>query len=296
MTVYLCKKINGAKFVDNCIIESKIYNKKLYRKFSLDKISSHCKTIGILNLMPNKVETETHLLALFSKMNEDINIKFIRLKTHVYKNCNRLYLMKNYYTFDEVKYDLDGLIVTGAPIEKIDFKQVKYIGELNDIFEYSIKNLKSMLSIRWGAQACLNHIYGINKEILDKKIFGGYKHNILCDDEILKNINNGFICAHSRHTILNRKDLKNCQSIKILSTTYEGIEHIIKGKYNDYYIFGHHEYDKECLKREYIRDRNKKIYIDIPKNYFIEDDMNKGISVDWMEHSIKIYNNWINII
>jgi homoserine O-succinyltransferase len=285
MSLYICKDIQGAKLL-----------KQEGRRINIiEQINKSIKNIGILNLMPNKIETEVHILRLLEATNENLNIKFIRLRSHKSKNTSYKYLKDNYYLFEEIKKDLDAIVITGAPIEKLDFGDVTYIKELRDIFDYSKDNFKSSVYICWAAQAGLNHLYGIRKTVLHQKIFGVYNHKILKDDDIFKDINQGFKSPHSRYTSLVKEDIKRCKDIKVLCSTDYEEDHIIKGKFNDYYILGHCEYDKYCLKKEYLRDINLKLEMKVPKNYFENNNPNKDIIANWEDSSIRLYKNWINI-
>lgn len=284
MSIHICKDIQGAKLL-----------KQEGRSINItDKINKSIKTIGILNLMPNKVETEVQILRLLEATNEKLKVKFIRLRSHKSKYTSYKYLKDNYYLFDEIKKDLDAIVITGAPVEKLDFSDVTYIKELRDIFDYSKDNFKSSVYICWAAQAGLNYLYGIGKTVLQQKIFGVYNHKILKEDVIFKDINQGFKSPHSRYTSLVKEDIRRCMDIKVLCSTDHEQEHIIKGKFNDYYILGHCEYDKYCLKNEYLRDINLKLEIKVPKNYFENNNPNKEIIANWQDSSIKLYKNWIN--
>ena len=251
------------------------------------------KTIGIINLMPKKSETESQILRLLSLGNEDINVEFIRIESYV--SSSNEYLIDNYATFNDVKDRLNGVIITGAPLEKLEFQEVSYINELKEILDYVKNNVKSSLYICWGAQVALNHFYNIRKQLKDSKIFGVFSHEIIKHDDILNGIANGFKAPHSRHTCLNRQDLESSK-LKLICTTNEGEEHIIKGNFNDYYILGHCEYDEITLADEYFRDLNKGLPIDVPKNYFYNDDSTLGINFSWREDGVKIYANWVSQI
>lgn len=283
MTITILKNIEGAKILKS--LGAKIYFKNT---------KQHGKNIAILNLMPDKVQTEIQMLKLLESTKESINVSFIRLNSYKSKNIDLDYLNNNYEVFDDIKETIDGIIITGAPVETLDFKEVKYIDELNYILDYCRENIKSSICICWAAQAALNHYYGVRKEISDKKIFGVYKHSILNQDIILNNIKEGFNTPHSRHTRLIKEDLHNCKDIKVLCTTKSKEEHIIKGKFNDYYILGHCEYDKDCLKREYDRDINLNRPIDIPINYFENNNPKNKVIAKWEDTSIRLYKNWIN--
>ncbi|MGL4761677.1 MAG: homoserine O-acetyltransferase/O-succinyltransferase family protein [Sarcina sp.] len=280
MTIYLSKNINGLAPL------SKEYDIEV----SEDKDCCN-KTIGVLNLMPTKCETETQILRLLCETSKDIKVEFIRLDSYKPKNIPYEYLMENYRSFDEVKENLDILIVTGAPLEKMDFNEVDYIQELREVLDYAKLNIRKSLFICWGAQVALNHFYGIRKMLTKEKIFGVFSHEILNGDEILDGIGSGFKAPHSRHTQLSKEDITNCNKLKLISTTDQGQEHLLRGEFNDYYVLGHIEYDKETLKKEYIRDVEKGLEINKPKGYFIDDDIDNGINFNWREDAIKFYEN-----
>ncbi len=282
MTVTVLKNIEGAKILKSKGVEIFIKGKK-----------EESKNIGILNLMPDKIQTEVQLLKLLYATKENINVSFIRLNSYTCKNTSTEYLNNNYELFDNIKDELDGIVITGAPVETLDFKEVKYIDELRYILDYCRENIKSSICICWAAQAALNHFYGIRKEVSDSKIFGVYNHDILNQDVIFKDISQGFKTPHSRHTRLIKEDLNKCNRVKVLCTTDSKEDHIIKGEFNDYYILGHCEYDRDCLKREYIRDISLNKPIDIPVNYFKDNNPENDIVATWEESSIKLYKNWV---
>lgn len=252
--------------------------------------------IGILNLMPTKIETESQFLSLLSNCEANIKVDFIRLNSIDEKNSYYDYIVENYYTFDEIKDKIDAIIVTGAPLEKIDFSEVNYINELQYILNYIKTTKKSILSICWGAQATLNYFYKIDKVVEDKKIFGIFNHEILKEDQLFKGVENGFKAPHSRHTSLCSYDIAKSKELKVLAITEEGYDHILRGKFNDYYILGHCEYGIDTLDIEYKRDLKKGLDINMPQNYYHDNDSEKGINYSWLADSIKLYNNWVNSI
>ncbi|MGL5764734.1 MAG: homoserine O-acetyltransferase/O-succinyltransferase family protein [Sarcina sp.] len=281
MTIYLSKKLNGLSPL------SKQYDIKV------DKETTSNKTVGVLNLMPTKCETETQILRLLCDIGEDLNVEFIRLDSYKPKNIPYEYLRENYRRFKEVKQKLDILIVTGAPLEKLEFEDVDYIEELREVLDYTKLNIEKSLFICWGAQVALNHFYSIRKVLTDEKIFGVFSHEVINSDEILNGLNGGFKAPHSRHTRLSRVDINNCNKLKLISITEEGEEHLLRGEFNDYYILGHIEYDKETLKKEYLRDLEKGLKINKPQGYFIDNDIDKGINFSWREDAVKFYRNFI---
>lgn len=285
MTIYISEKLQGINSLKNTNI---LINLNGYKK--------GIKHIGIINLMPNKVETEAQILTLLGNVDEDLNIHFIKINTYRAEHENYKYMQLNYESFNDIKDSLNGIIVTGAPLEKLEFEDVSYIDELNKILDWTKENNKYSLYICWGAQAALNHFYGIGKEIKNKKIFGVFHHEIIKNDKIFKGVNSGFKSPHSRYTCLNRNDIDKCKDIELIAVTDENEEHILKGNFNDYYILGHLEYNKDTLKNEYLRDLNKGLEVDIPKNYFEDDLIDNNINFNWREDAIKIYSNWISII
>lgn len=261
--------------------------------FSQNECKKKRKRIGVLNLMPLKGETEAHILNMLYKCGEDLDIDFIRLESHKSKHTSEEYLEKNYRTFNEVKKELDGIIITGAPLEKLDFSEVSYIKELTDIFDYLRKYKKRSLYICWGAQVALNHFYGVRKVVLDKKVFGVFSHEILKKGDILIGIENGFKAPHSRHSTLNKEEVLNNKNLEVLAENELGEFSFLKGKTNDYYILGHLEYGKDVLKKEYLRDKAKGEFIEIPTNYFQGNNESKDIIFSWEKTAERIYKNWI---
>lgn len=285
MAIYTSNCLNGIDILKN---EGMLIDTSKYKKLA--------KTIGIINLMPNKSETEAQILRLLGNCNEDLNIEFIRLESYKNTTSNYEYMLENYVTFDEIKDNLHGVIITGAPLEKLDFDEVFYIDELRDILDYVKENIKASLYICWGAQVALNYFYNVRKELKEDKIFGVFSHEVLKSDDILKGIENGFKAPHSRYTCLNRQDIEVCKELNLICVTDENEEHIIKGSFNDYYILGHCEYDENTLKGEYLRDLDRGLKISVPKHYFKDNDVSSSIKFNWRDDGIKIYKNWIRSI
>ena len=285
MTIYISKKFQAIEILKDENIS-----------INFNGCKHVAKHIGIVNLMPKKSETEAQIVKLLNNCDEDLNIHFIKINTYKSEHENYRYMQLNYEDFDEIKQKLDGIIITGAPLEKIEFRDVSYIDELNAILDYIRKNKKYSLYICWGAQVALNHFYGVRKELKESKIFAVFRHKIIKRDDILKDVYNSFKSPHSRYTSLNRQDIENSNSLELLAITEENEEHILKGNFNDYYILGHLEYDKDTLKKEYLRDLNKGLKINIPKYYFKNNSIESDIDFSWREDAIKIYSNWIKII
>ena len=261
-----------------------------------DEFEDGIKTIGILNLMPTKCETETQILRLLCETGENLRVECIKLSTYKPKNISYEYICKNYISFNDIKENLDGIIITGAPLEKLEFEDVDYIDELRDVLDYTKKYIKNSLHICWGVQVALNHFYSIRKELREEKIFGLFSNEILERDKILDGIDNGFKAPQSRHTSLNKNDIASCKELKLLAITEEGEQHLLKGSHNDYYILGHIEYDKDTLKREYLRDLEKGLKINIPKGYFKNNNVEEEINYIWHEDGVKLYKNWVKSI
>ncbi|MBO5714153.1 MAG: homoserine O-succinyltransferase [Clostridia bacterium] len=252
--------------------------------------------IAIVNLMPTKIVTETQLMRLLSNSPLQINVTLVSTETYVGKNTSLEHLEKFYKTFSEIKgRKFDGMIITGAPVEEIEFSEVKYWDELKEIFEYAKTHVTSTIFICWGAQAGLHYYYGIEKHKLDKKLFGVYKHKTLVPYErLLKGTDDRFYMPHSRHTTVYEEDIKACKDLVLIASSKEAGASIIRSK-DDKFIFitGHAEYDRETLETEYLRDLNKGLKIDPPENYYVEDGSGE-IKMSWVSTANLIYMNWLN--
>lgn len=250
--------------------------------------------ILILNLMPTKIETETQLARLLANTPLQVNLTFLKTETYESTHVAKSHLDKFYKTFDEIKNkNFDGMIITGAPVEHMEFEDVLYIDELKKILDYSKTNVTSSLYICWGAQAALNHFYNIKKHKLDKKIFGVYEHKKYVKFEVLLNgIDDVFYIPQSRHTTINDEDIINNPNLVPLAYSDEIGITIMKSKDNkELFILGHLEYDKFTLKNEYERDLAKGLDIDKPRNYFNQDD---DIDVKWRSTANILFYNWLN--
>lgn len=249
--------------------------------------------ILILNLMPTKIETETQLSRLLANSSLQVKLTLLKTATHVSKNTSESHLEKFYKTFDEIKdKTYDGMIVTGAPVETMDFEDVEYWDELTKIFDYAKTNVTSTMYICWGAQAALYYHYGIKKHILDKKLFGVYRHKkMVMYETLLNGIDDIFYVPQSRHTKINDSDLMNNDSLIVLAASKEAGATIIKSKDNkQLFILGHLEYDKFTLDKEYKRDLAKGLPIEEPKNYYEDGDIN----VLWRSTATILFYNWLN--
>ena len=250
-----------------------------------------------LNLMPKKIETETQLSRLLGNSPLQVDLELIHTRTHHSKNTSKEHLLSFYKTFDEVKdRNFDGLIITGAPVEKMDFEEVDYWDELCEIMEWSKTHVYSTFHICWGAQAGLYYHYGINKSLMDKKLFGVFPHNVKYKNSILlRGFDEEFMVPHSRYTTVSEDDIKKVKDLRILATSKEaGVFAVSTDGGRQIFITGHPEYDKDTLKNEYLRDRNEGLDTAIPENYFPNDDESEEPIVSWRSHANLLYSNWLN--
>lgn len=255
--------------------------------------------IIILNLMPNKQQTEVQLLRLLSNSPLQLEISLMHMESHISKNTSEDYLTEFYKVFSDIKNQkFDGMIITGAPVEQMPYEEVNYWEELTEIMKWSITNVTSTFHICWGAQAGLYYHYGIPKYQLDKKMFGVFPHTkIYKHFELLRGFDDIFYVPHSRHTEVRTEDVAKVKELEILSTSEESGLYIAATPDNrQIFVMGHSEYDTNTLKNEYFRDLNKGLEIEIPKHYFKDDDPNKEPVSLWKAHSSLLYTNWLNIV
>lgn len=253
--------------------------------------------IGILNLMPTKIVTETQILRLLSNTPLQIDITLITAASHVSKNTSAEHLSSFYKTFDEVKdATFDGFLITGAPLEFLEFEQVDYWSELKKIIKWSHKNVYSTLYICWGALAGLYCNYGIKKQKLDKKMSGVYLHKTLMpSNPLVRGFDEFFSAPHSRFSYVKAEDVIMNQDLQIVASSDEAGLYLVSSKNGrEVYVFGHSEYDSDTLAKEYFRDREKGINPEIPKNYFPNDDPNNVPRNTWRSHAHLLYANWLN--
>ncbi len=251
----------------------------------------------ILNLMPTKIVTETQLLRLLSNTPLQVDVTLLHMATHESKNTPKEHLIKFYNVFDDIRpQKFDGMIITGAPVELLNFEDVDYIDELKDIMDWTLENVYSTMFICWGAQAALYHFYRIPKVPLEKKMFGIFPHTIAHKDYVLlRGFDDIFYAPHSRHTGIDRKAVENSSEIEILAESEEaGIYLMSAQEGRQIFITGHPEYDPLTLKQEYDRDISRGLPIDIPKNYFPGDDPSKPPIVNWRGHANLLFSNWLN--
>jgi homoserine O-succinyltransferase len=249
--------------------------------------------------MPTKEVTETQLIRLLANTPLQVNVKLLTMDSHESKNTEKEYLQTFYNTYEQIKNRrFDAMIITGAPVEFLPYEDVDYWKELTDIMEYTKDNVFSVLHICWGAQAALYYHYGINKHVLPKKLFGVYPHKLKeSKSELMRGLDEVFYVPHSRHTQVLTEDILKVPELDILAESDIAGAHMVATK-DKRMIFaqGHAEYDKETLRLEYERDLKKGLDIDVPENYFVDDDPAKGIMVRWRGHANLFFANWLNFV
>ncbi|MCO6024729.1 homoserine O-succinyltransferase [Prevotella cerevisiae] len=270
--------------------------------FVMDETRAHSQEIRplkivILNLMPLKITTETDLIRLLSNTPLQLEINFMRLKTHIPKNTPVEHMVMFYKDFDELRnHKFDGMIVTGAPVETLEFEDVEYWEEVKGIFDWARTHVTSTLYICWAAQAALYHFYGIPKYPLKKKMFGIFRSRIL--DPLLpifRGFDDVFYMPQSRHTEVHREDIDKVPDLQIIAESKEsGVTVVMSRNGRDFYLTGHLEYAPYTLDKEYKRDFGKRNDVDIPKNYYIDNDPHNKPLVTWRSSANLFYSNWIN--
>lgn len=253
--------------------------------------------ILLLNLMPDKIVTETQFARLLGNTPLQIELELIHTKTHKSKNTSKDHMLSFYKTFDDVKHrSFDGMIITGAPVEQMPFEEVEYWDELCSVMEWSKTHVTSTFHICWGAQAGLYYHYGIQKKQLDEKLFGVFEHKVDHKGSILfRGFDDTFFIPHSRHTAIDAEEVKRHPEIKILSTSEKaGIYAMSTPRGKQIFVTGHSEYDADTLKREYERDKRLGLNIKVPENYFPDDDDTKEPEVKWRSSANLLFSNWLN--
>ena len=253
--------------------------------------------ILILNLMPTKIATETQLARLLGNTPLQVEMELIRTASHESKNTSAEHLISFYKTFDDIKDErFDGMIITGAPVEHLEFSEVEYWDELCRIFEWSKSHVHSTFHICWGAQAGLYYHFGVKKIPLEKKLFGVFEHRVSYKNPILfRGFDDVFYAPHSRNSAVDEAALRAVPELKILAESDEaGIYACMTEGGRQIFITGHSEYDPDTLAKEYFRDRDKGIDIAPPKNYFPNDDPNNPPEVRWRAHANLLFSNWLN--
>ena len=253
--------------------------------------------IALVNLMPTKIDTETQLARVLGNTPLQIELELIAPSGHVSKNTSKEHMLAFYKTFDQVKHrTFDGVIITGAPVELMDFEEVDYWPELCEIMEWSKTHAHSTLHICWGAQAGLYYHYGIQKKLLDKKLFGVFKHTVEDPNFILfRGFDDKFWVPHSRNTTVAREDIEATEGLKVLSASPEAGVYAVKSpESKQVFLMGHAEYDPDTLKKEYLRDVAAGVDIQLPENYFPENDPAQPPIVRWRSCAHLLYANWLN--
>ena len=253
--------------------------------------------IVVLNLMPIKITTETDLVRLLSNTPLQLEITFLKLKSHTPKNTPIEHMQAFYVDFDELKEQkFDGMIVTGAPVEKMPFEDVHYWDEITSVFNWAQTHVTSTLYICWAAQAGLYHFYGVPKYPLDKKMFGVFKHEIKVKGlPIFRGFDDEFYVPHSRHTEIRREDILKVKELTLLAESDEAGVYMVMGRNGrEFFITGHSEYAPDTLDTEYRRDLGKGLEIDPPVNYYRDKDPSKEILVRWRAHANLMFANWLN--
>ncbi len=253
--------------------------------------------IVILNLMPLKITTETHILRMLSNTPLQVEIVLLHPKTHTSKNTPREHLEAFYKTFEEVReHNFDGMIITGAPIEHLEFEDVNYWHEMKEIMDWGYRHVTSTLFICWGAQAGLYHHYGIPKYDLDDKMFGIFSHNLIDSTvPIVRGFDDEFLAPHSRHTEIRRADIEMVPELDIIAESEEAGVYLVASKDGkQVFVTGHSEYDPTTLKDEWERDMAKGLEIEMPHNYFPDNDPTKTVVMRWKSHASLLYSNWLN--
>ena len=253
--------------------------------------------ILMLNLMPKKIETETQIARLIGNTPLQVELELLQTASHYATHTSAEHMLAFYKTFHDVKENnYDGLIITGAPVEQMNFEKEDYWEELCEIMEWSKTHVTSTFHICWGAQAGLYYHYGIKKYPLEKKLFGVYEHHIDHRSSILfRGFDDTFLVPHSRHTTCLRADIEKVPALKILASSDEaGVFVVSTDGGRQVFVTGHTEYDADTLKNEYLRDKAAGLPIDIPKNYFPNDDISKPPVVRWRSSANLLYSNWLN--
>ena len=253
--------------------------------------------ILIVNLMPTKIVTETQLARLLGNTPLQVEMELLMMSSHKSKNTSEEHMLAFYKTFDEVKdRNFDGMVITGSPVEHMPFEEVDFWEELCEIMEWSKTHVTSTFHICWGAQAGLYYHYGINKHQMEDKLFGVFEHYVAHKNSILfRGFDDTFMVPHSRHTTVYKEDIEKVKELKILSLSNKaGVYAVATDKGKQIFITGHSEYDADTLEREYLRDKNAGLKIDMPVNYYPDNDDSKEPKNTWRSSANLLYSNWLN--
>ncbi len=271
--------------------------------FVMDEHRAHGQDIRplkivILNLMPLKISTETDLLRLLSNTPLQMEITFMKLKSHTPKNTPIEHMLMFYKDFDEIQLErYDGMIITGAPVEQMEFEEVSYWPEVSSIFEWAKTHVTSTMYICWAAQAGMYYHYGVPKHDLSKKMFGIFKHHCSTTDHlpIFRGFDDMFRMPHSRHTEVRREDIEKHPELRIIAESNEsGVGIVMAREGREFFITGHMEYNPDTLDNEYKRDMGKRDDVEMPLNYYHHNNMAEGPFVRWRAHANLLFQNWIN--
>lgn len=252
--------------------------------------------VAIVNLMPTKIETETQLLRMLSNTPLQVEVDLIKTASYESRNTGKKHLEKFYTTFESIKNKFyDAMIVTGAPVEKMDFSDVHYWEELTEILDFAEKRVYSAMFICWAAQAALYHYYNVPKYPLEVKLTGVFENEVISETILTRGFDHSFYAPHSRYTYCREQDLKRIRDLKILAKSNEAGVHLAATKdHRKIFVFGHSEYDADTLDKEYQRDRLKEALPPLPENYYRENDPEKEIQVQWKAHGNLLFSNWLN--
>ncbi|MGC6769242.1 homoserine O-succinyltransferase [Enterococcus sp. LJL51] len=249
----------------------------------------------ILNLMPNKIDTEIQLLRLISQSPLQIDVDFLKISSHVHKNTSIDHLAKFYLSFEEIKSSTyDGMIITGAPVEKLPFEEVNYWQELVQIMDWSQTNVTSVIHICWGAQAGLYHHYQVSKTSYDRKLFGIYSQEMKHSHRLFRGFDDCFNAPQSRYTGINEAQIDSSR-LKVIAENQDiGATVLVSTDDHDIFLLGHFEYDTNSLQQEYLRDQEKGLDTALPHNYFTDDCVDQRVVNTWRGHAHLLYHNWLN--
>ena len=253
--------------------------------------------VGLLNLMPLKEDTELQILRSLSNTPLQVDVVFVNVSSHQSKNTSTSHINKFYVPFKDIKKQrFDGFIITGAPVEQLPFEEVDYWEELKEIMEWTKTHVTSTVHLCWGAQAALYYHFGINKVQMDAKVFGVFEHRVQNrKTPLVRGFDDVFLAPHSRHTTVPTEWIKAEERITVLAESDEaGVFLAMADEGKQIYVMGHPEYDRVTLHNEYMRDKNKGLEIDVPKNYYPNDDCENKPLLTWRSHANNFYTNWIN--
>ncbi len=253
--------------------------------------------VGLLNLMPLKEDTELQILRSLSNTPLQVDVVFVNVSSHQSKNTSTSHINKFYVPFKDIKKQrFDGFIITGAPVEQIPFEEVDYWEELKEIMEWTKTHVTSTVHLCWGAQAALYYHFGINKVQMDAKVFGVFEHRVQNrKTPLVRGFDDVFLAPHSRHTTVPTEWIKAEERITVLAESDEaGVFLAMADDGKQIYVMGHPEYDRVTLHNEYMRDKNKGLAIDVPKNYYPDDNCENKPLLTWRSHANNFYTNWIN--